>query len=356
MEIGLVGLPNVGKSTLFNALTSAGAAASNFPFCTIEPNVGIATVGDRRLDRLAEIFSPKKITPATVKFVDIAGLVEGAHKGEGLGNKFLAHIREVDAICHVIRCFDAPDVVHVHGDVDPNRDAELIEYELILADSQTVEKRIQRTEKAVKGDRSLAGELEWLKELHAHLGEALPARDFSVPDDMTTPMKEMGLLSRKPIIYAANVSESDLPEGGEHAEKLKERGETVVVSAAVEAEVAELDPAERAEYLESLGLEMSGLERLAQAACRLLGLETFLTGGETEVRAWPYEHGSTAPQAAGVIHSDFERGFIRAEIVSYEELDKYGSMQKAKEAGKVRSEGKEYIMKDGDVVLFRFNV
>jgi len=356
MEIGLVGLPNVGKSTLFNALTSANAAASNFPFCTIEPNVGIALIADKRLDRLAEIFSPEKITPASIRFVDIAGLVKDAHKGEGLGNKFLAHIREVDAICHVVRCFSNPEVIHVYGDVDPIRDMELIDVELVYADTDTVARRLQRTEKALKADRKMQAEYDFLQKLAATLADGKPARTVEVPEDLAPVMKELCLLSAKPVIFAANVSEADLPGGNAAVEKLRAHGDTVVVSAAVEAEIAQMQPGERREFLQSVGLEESGLDRLARAAYHTLGLISFLTGGEKEVRAWPIRKGFLAPQAAGTIHTDFERGFIRAEIVSYEELDTAGSMNKLKEAGRLRLEGKDYVMQDGDVVVFRFNV
>ena len=356
MEIGFVGLPNVGKSTLFNAITAGSAAASNFPFCTIDPNVGMAELSDHRLDRLLDIFSSQKIVPAFVKFVDIAGLVKDAHKGEGLGNQFLSHIRQTDAICQVVRCFDDPEVVHTQGEVDPIRDADLIEYELILADLDTISKRIHKTDKAARGDSKLKPELEFLKKVESVLADGKPARDIEVEEDMYPLYMDLFLLSAKPMIYAANVSEDSLPDGGEWISKLKERGETVVVSAAVECEIAQLDLEERDEFLESLGLKESGLDRLIHAANRLLGMQTFLTAGEKEVRAWPYKKGFTAPQCAGVIHTDFERGFIRAEIVSYAELETFGSWNAAKEAGKVRSEGKEYVMQDGDVVIYRFNV
>jgi len=354
MEIGIVGLPNVGKSTLFNAITAAGIAAENFPFCTIEPNIGIATVTDKRLDRLAEIFASEKILPAAVRFVDIAGLVKDAHKGEGLGNKFLAHIREVDALCHVVRCFEDPDVIHVDGTVDPIRDVDVIDLEFVYCDLETVTKRLSRTEKAAKAAPAAKGEVEFLKNLEAHLAAGKPARNFS--EEMPIVMKELCLLSAKPMLYVANVSEAELLGGNKYVEKLRGKGETVVISAAIESEIATLPKDERKEFLASIGLEASGLDRLIAAAYRLLGLETYLTAGPKESRAWTYPKGMKAPQAAGVIHTDFERGFIRAEIVSYKDLDELGTMAKAREAGRLRSEGKEYTMQDGDVVNWKFNV
>jgi hypothetical protein len=356
MEIGIVGLPNVGKSTIFNALTSGEVAAANYPFCTIEPNVGVTELADPRLARLAEIFQPEKVVPAIVRFVDIAGIVKDAHKGEGLGNKFLANIREVDAICQVVRCFEDPDVTHVHGDIEPIRDIEVIQFELIFADIETVERRIQRVEKLAKQDLSVRPELEYLRTLKGWLEEGKLASAYPTPEEFHVALKEMCLLSQKPMIYVANVSEADLPDGGALAAKIRARGETVVLSGAIEAEIARLGAEERAAFLSDLGLAESGLDRLARAAFRLLELETFLTGGPKEVRAWTYHKGSKAPQAAGVIHTDFERGFIKADIISFEDLDRIGNMVKAREAGRIRSEGKEYVMQDGDVVIFKFAV
>lgn len=353
-----MGLPNVGKSTLFNAMTSAGAAASNFPFCTIEPNVGMAVVRDSRLDRLAEIFSPEKVTPAVVRFVDIAGLVKDAHKGEGLGNQFLANIREVDAICHVVRCFSNENVVHVHGDVNPLRDVELIETELILADLQTVDRRLEKVARVARTDKTKRSEEAFLREVRETLERGEPARAISVREETAPLFRELSLLTAKPVLFAANVGEKDL--GNEDSldvvKRLRDRGEVVVVSAEVEAEIAAMPEEERGEFLEAMGLKESGLDRLVKAAYRLLGLETYLTGGEKEVRAWPFRKGTKAPQAAGIIHSDFEKHFIRAEVVAFEDLDRCGSMLAAREAGRVRLEGKDYVMRDGDVVHFRVGV
>lgn len=363
MKMGIVGLPNVGKSTLFNALTNAGAQSANYPFCTIEPNVGMVAVPDKRLDVLAEMYTPEKYTPATIEFVDIAGLVKGASAGEGLGNKFLSHIREVDAIVHVVRCFDDGDIIHVEGSVDPVRDVETINMELIFSDIEMLQRRADRVRKAMKGDRTLAGELDLCERVIAFLEEGKCARGFEFTEDELELISQSPLLTLKPVIYAANVSEDDIadPSGCVYYNKLKELAESeksgiISVCAAMEAEFAELEPEERDEFLADAGLSESGLVRLINESYSLLGLISFLTAGPKEVRAWTIKNGMTAPQAAGKIHSDFERGFIRAEIVSFDDLVRLGSVNAAREAGLYRSEGKEYIMKDGDVVLFRFNV
>ncbi len=361
LKVGLVGLPNVGKSTLFNAVSQAGAEAANFPFCTIDPNIGVVPVPDARLDRLGAIAASKRILPTAIEFVDIAGLVAGASRGEGLGNRFLAHIREVDALAHVIRCFENDDVVHVGGSVDPGRDIEVVATELVLKDLETVERRLERAQRSAKsGEADLVRERDELTALLAHLGSGDPARTFAGPLEPRL-ARELSLLSSKPVVYAANVAESDLPEGNDHVRTVRERAavegaEGVVISAQVEAELAELDDDERAEFLASLGLERSGLERLIERAYALLGLLTFFTIGPKETRAWTVPGGSSAPRAAREIHTDFERGFIRAEVISYHDLDELGSEAAARDAGRMRVEGKTYPVVDGDVIHFRFNV
>ncbi|MGI6199892.1 MAG: redox-regulated ATPase YchF [Christensenellales bacterium] len=363
MKLGVVGLPNVGKSTLFNAITKAGAESANYPFCTIEPNVGVVAVPDARLDKLAEMYSPEKYTPAVIEFVDIAGLVKGASRGEGLGNKFLSHIREVDAIVHVVRCFEDSNIVHVDGSVDPVRDMETINLELIFADMESLDKRMARCRKMAKtGDKLMAQELALMEKLYPALEQGTPARAVPLDEEERKLMKGLFLLSSKPVIYAANIAEDDL--GGEEpalvapvrAAAEREGAEVLVISAKVEEEIAQLSDEEKSEFLAELGIGQSGLDRLITACYRLLGLISYLTAGPKEVRAWTIPQGTKAPQAAGKIHSDFERGFIRAEIIAYDDLIASGSMAAAKERGLVRSEGKEYVMQDGDVTLFRFNV
>lgn len=366
MKLGIVGLPNVGKSTLFNSLTKAGALSANYPFATIDPNVGIVSVPDERIVKLGELYHTKKVTPATIEFVDIAGLVKGASKGEGLGNQFLANIREVDAIVHVVRCFENSNIVHVDGSINPLRDIETINLELIFSDLEILERRISKVSKVARNDKSAAKELGLLNKVKAHLEDGKLAKTFEEVDDEEEQawLESYNLLTYKPVIYAANVSEDDLADDAANNEGVQavreyakgEQSEVFVVCAEIEAEISELDDDEKKMFLEDLGLKESGLEKLIKASYKLLGLISYLTAGEPEVRAWTITEGTKAPQAAGKIHSDFERGFIRAEVVSYDDLIACGSHTAAKEKGLIRLEGKDYVVKDGDIMLFRFNV
>ena len=364
MKLGIVGLPNVGKSTLFNAITSAGAQSANYPFCTIEPNVGVVDVPDKRLDALAEIYHPVKYTPASIEFVDIAGLVRGASRGEGLGNKFLANIREVDAIVHVVRCFESTDIIHVEGSVDPVRDIETINLELCLADLEVLERRIEKTKKMLKADKKYQEELDFFTRVHEALAEGKSARSVECTEDEQKLLDTAALLTGKKVIYAANMSEEDFAAGIDanphycavKAIAAEENSEVLPICAELEAQISTMDAEDKAMFLAELNLEESGLDRLIRAGYSLLGLISFLTAGQPEVRAWTITRGTKAPQAAGKIHSDIERGFIRAEVIAFDKLMEFGSLAAAKEKGQIRSEGKEYVMQDGDVVHFLFNV